>query len=117
MDYKLGSVPSPADIKDGRALQVMLYVHAVRTVLGRPVSSGYYRGLKTGEDLEIVPGDFFEVKDEYGESLEVTYLDAALKAAAAAVAGIRSGVIAATPRTSGSCRYCGAARTCPRSQS
>jgi hypothetical protein len=116
MDYKLGGVPSSADIKTGRSLQVMLYAHAVQTVLGRPVSRGYYRGLRTSEDLEIVPTDRFQTKGAQGELLEMTYLEAALKATTTAVAGIRSGRIAAEPRTAGSCTYCAAAATCPRRQ-
>ena len=114
MDYKLGKPPTAAEAKDGRALQVMMYAHAVETVLDRPVTRGFYRGLKTGANLEIAPRERFEMKGEGGESVETTYLDAALAAAAAAAAGIRAGDIAAEPRTASSCRFCCAAGTCPR---
>jgi len=116
MDYKLGNPPGAAELKDGRSLQVMLYAHAVETVMGRPVPLGFYRGLKDGKDLRVVTRDRLTVPGADGEPVERTYLDLALEAAAGAVAGIRAGRIAPEPK-SGACRYCAARGTCPRRQS
>jgi RecB family exonuclease len=113
MDYKRGKVPTGAEIKDGRSLQVMLYAYAVRRVLGERVTHGFYRGLAASTDLAVAPEDTFIAKDSDGGSVEMTYLDAALDAAVAAVAGIRAGRIPADPK-SGACSFCGAAATCPR---
>jgi hypothetical protein len=47
LDYKTSKVPSPGGYADGVTLQAPLYLRAL-LAMGRPMSGGYYRVLKTG---------------------------------------------------------------------
>jgi hypothetical protein len=56
LDYKLGSAPSSADFREGRVVQGLLYVHAVRSILreGTQIVLAYDR-LKAGKRVRFVP--------------------------------------------------------------
>ena len=56
LDYKLGSAPSSADFREGRVVQGLLYVHAVRSILreGTQIVLAYDR-LKAGTRVRFVP--------------------------------------------------------------
>jgi hypothetical protein len=113
IDYKVGKPPSLAEVRNGRALQAVLYTHAVHEVLGKPVLLAVYRGLKDGIDLEIDPAASVGAKTNDLAGPDRTYLDVALSAAKTAAAGIRAGSIAADPSTAASCVYCPATDACP----
>jgi RecB family exonuclease len=58
LDYKLGSAPSSADFREGRVVQGLLYVHAVRSILreGTQIVLAYDR-LKAGTRVRFVPNN------------------------------------------------------------
>ena len=55
LDYKLGSAPSSTDIREGRAVQGLLYLHAVRTMLPNAQVVLAYDRLKAGKRVRFVP--------------------------------------------------------------
>ncbi|GIV05354.1 MAG: hypothetical protein KatS3mg016_0929 [Fimbriimonadales bacterium] len=55
LDYKLGRAPSKNDLTEGRAIQGLLYLHAVRTILPRTQVVLAYDRLKAGRRIRFVP--------------------------------------------------------------
>jgi len=55
LDYKLGSAPARSDFLDGRAVQGLLYVHAVRSLLPNAQVVLAYDRLKAGKRVRFVP--------------------------------------------------------------
>ncbi|GIV08723.1 MAG: hypothetical protein KatS3mg019_0814 [Fimbriimonadales bacterium] len=55
VDYKLGGAPSTSDFREGRAVQGMLYLHAVRTILPRANIALAYDRLKAGKRMRFIP--------------------------------------------------------------
>ena len=55
LDYKLGSAPSSTDFREGRAVQGLLYVHAVRSLLPNAQVVLAYDRLKAGKRVRFVP--------------------------------------------------------------
>ena len=55
LDYKLGAAPRDKDIKEGRAVQGLLYVHAVRSLLPNAQVVLAYDRLKAGKRVRFVP--------------------------------------------------------------
>jgi RecB family exonuclease len=55
LDYKLGSAPSSTDFREGRVVQGLLYVHAVRTMLPNAQVVLAYDRLKAGKRVRFVP--------------------------------------------------------------
>jgi hypothetical protein len=51
----LGSAPSSTDIREGRAVQGLLYLHAVRTMLPNAQVVLAYDRLKAGKRVRFVP--------------------------------------------------------------
>lgn len=57
LDYKLGSAPARSDFLDGRAVQGLLYVHAVRSLLPNAQVVLAYDRLKAGKRVRFVPNE------------------------------------------------------------
>jgi RecB family exonuclease len=55
LDYKLGSAPSSTDFREGRVVQGLLYVHAVRSFLPNAQVVLAYDRLKAGKRVRFVP--------------------------------------------------------------
>ncbi len=55
LDYKLGGVPERSDLLEGRAVQGLLYLHAVRTLLRDAHVVLAYDRLKAGRRVRFVP--------------------------------------------------------------
>ncbi|MCX7992259.1 MAG: PD-(D/E)XK nuclease family protein, partial [Fimbriimonadales bacterium] len=55
MDYKLGNAPSKRDFVEGRAIQGLLYLHAVKTVLPDAQVVLAYDQLKSARRVRLVP--------------------------------------------------------------
>jgi RecB family exonuclease len=55
LDYKLGSAPARSDFLDGRAVQGLLYVHAVRSLMPNAQVVLAYDRLKAGKRVRFVP--------------------------------------------------------------
>jgi hypothetical protein len=55
LDYKLGSAPSSTDFREGRVVQGLLYVHAVRNFLPNAQVVLAYDRLKAGKRVRFVP--------------------------------------------------------------
>jgi len=55
LDYKLGSAPSSTDFREGRIVQGLLYVHAVRSFLPNAQVVLAYDRLKAGKRVRFVP--------------------------------------------------------------
>ncbi|HDQ07185.1 MAG TPA: PD-(D/E)XK nuclease family protein [Methanoculleus sp.] len=99
-DYKTGTAPTQKDIREGRALQLPLYLRALETVTGmNGVACGYYtiRQGKTQNSivahdpaaaplLGSIPKKAMPADEDF-----TRMIDGAVTAAARAVAGIRSG--------------------------
>jgi len=57
LDYKLGSAPARSDFLDGRAVQGLLYVHAVRSLMPNAQVVLAYDRLKAGKRVRFVPNE------------------------------------------------------------
>jgi RecB family exonuclease len=57
LDYKLGSAPARSDFLDGRAVQGLLYVHAVRSLLPNAQVVLAYDRLKAGKRVRFAPNE------------------------------------------------------------
>ncbi len=55
LDYKLGDAPSKIDFTDGRAIQGLLYLHAVQTMLPNAQVALAYDRLKAAQRVRFVP--------------------------------------------------------------
>ncbi|OYT74970.1 MAG: hypothetical protein CFK49_05655 [Armatimonadetes bacterium JP3_11] len=55
LDYKLGRAPSKNELTEGRAIQGLLYLYAVRTILPRTQVVLAYDQLKAGRRIRFVP--------------------------------------------------------------
>ena len=98
IDYKTGILPRVRDVREGKALQIPLYIKAVSELLcgpGEKVSSGRYEAVKSGKAVKV-PG----AKDSLDDILSL-----ALQRAASYVESIRTGNFAPDP--TGKCPdYC-----------
>ncbi|MCL6535045.1 MAG: PD-(D/E)XK nuclease family protein [Armatimonadetes bacterium] len=57
LDYKLGTAPRAKDLTEGRAVQGLLYVHAVRSLLPNAQVVLAYDRLKAGKRVRFVPNE------------------------------------------------------------
>ncbi|MCS6923711.1 MAG: PD-(D/E)XK nuclease family protein, partial [Fimbriimonadales bacterium] len=57
VDYKLGSAPTLREFREGRAIQGLLYLHAVRTVLPNAEVVLAYDRLKAARRVRFVPNN------------------------------------------------------------
>ncbi|MCS7301586.1 MAG: PD-(D/E)XK nuclease family protein [Fimbriimonadales bacterium] len=55
VDYKLGSAPDAKEFREGRAIQGLLYLHAVRTILPNAQIALAYDRLKAARRVRFVP--------------------------------------------------------------
>jgi RecB family exonuclease len=128
LDYKLGGAPSEKDFKEGRVVQGLLYVHAVRSVLpeGTQVVLAYDR-LKAGRRVRFVPNEAQLVqrfkKDEWEDNGCVVMLpprqwrqaeENLCRLLTQAIDGLRQAQIAPTPGDH--CRRCAFADLCRTAQ-
>ncbi len=60
IDYKLGGAPTAQDFRDGRAVQGLLYLHAVRTILPRAEIALAYDRLKAGKRVRFAPNTLIQ---------------------------------------------------------
>ncbi|MFN4032323.1 MAG: PD-(D/E)XK nuclease family protein [Fimbriimonadales bacterium] len=60
IDYKLGGAPTAQEFRNGRAVQGLLYLHAVRTILPRAGIALAYDRLKAGKRVRFAPSTLSE---------------------------------------------------------
>lgn len=127
IDYKLGGVPFKTDFKEGRVVQGLLYVHAVRTLLPRAQVVLAYDHLKAGKRVRFVPHEGTLVQRfqrggwEDSDCLQAVphpqwrQAESNLRALLTqAITGLRHAVIAPTPGEH--CRRCAFADLCRHAQ-
>ncbi len=106
IDYKTGALPKPADIVEGRNLQLPLYTLAAATLLGADCLGGAFHRIGKADKREQY---FAAVKPDGGQLVAndkyETDSAAAIASAAEAVTGMRSGRFDLSP--AGKCpSYC-----------
>ena len=118
IDYKTGDVKTRAHLLEAGKVQAHLYAEAVRRVTGlQPVASVYWslkggkpRGLIDSARLELSGAVRTDCADTACFEADIAH---AVRAAEAAVDGMRRGDIAPRP-LDGACDYCGAKALCGR---
>lgn len=127
LDYKLGRAPSETDFREGRAVQGLLYVHAVQSLLPCARVVLAYDRLKAGQRVRFVPneqrlvqqfcrgnweggGCIHAIPDAQWRRAE----DQLRRALTAAIEGLRHATIVPTPDEH--CRRCAFADLCRKAQ-
>jgi RecB family exonuclease len=127
LDYKLGSAPRKEDLKEGRAVQGLLYLHAVRTMLPNAQVVLAYDRLKAGKRVRFVPNTTQLVqrfsRSNWEDSSTVVLLsphqwrqaeESLRRLLTQAIEGLRHAQIAPTPGDH--CRRCAFADLCRMAQ-
>jgi len=127
LDYKLGGAPSSTDFREGRVVQGLLYVHAVRSLLPDAQIVLAYDRLKAGKRVRFVPNEAQLVqrfkKDDWEDNNCVVVLpprqweqaeETLRRLLTQAIDGLRQAQIAPTPGDH--CRRCAFADLCRMAQ-
>ena len=127
LDYKLGGAPSKNDFTDGRAIQGLLYLHAIKTMLPNAQVVLAYDRLKAAQRVRFVPNmtelvqRFKRLEDEDSQNCVVVGLAQWRQAEqklrnllTQAIAGLRAAVIEPTPGDH--CRRCAFGDLCRRAR-
>jgi RecB family exonuclease len=127
LDYKLGSAPSKSELTEGREIQGLLYLHAVRTVLPNAQVVLAYDRLKAGRRVRFVPYSaelaqrFKRLDDEDPQNYVVLSVGQQRQAEqrlrnllTQAIAGLRAAVIEPVPGEH--CRRCPYGDLCRRAE-
>lgn len=127
LDYKLGRAPSKNDLTEGRAIQGLLYLHAVRTILPRTQVVLAYDRLKAGRRVRFVPYSaeltqrFRQIDDEDAQNCIVLSVREQNQAEqqlrnllTQAIAGLRAATI--EPEPGEHCRRCPYGDLCRRAE-
>ncbi|MCX7926015.1 MAG: PD-(D/E)XK nuclease family protein [Fimbriimonadales bacterium] len=123
LDYKLGSAPSRNDFTEGRAVQGLLYLHAVKTVLPNAHVVLAYDRLKAAQRVRFVPNlteltrRFKRLEDEDSQQFQVLSVGQWRQAEqrlretlTEAIRGLRAAAI--EPKPGDHCRRCAFADLC-----
>lgn len=127
MDYKLGRAPSRADFTEGRAIQGLLYLHAVKTRMPEAQVVLAYDRLKAAQRVRFVPNlpeltrRFQRLEDEDPQHCVILGLAQWRQAVqrvrdtlTQAIARLRTAIVAPTPGDH--CRRCAFSDLCRQAQ-